>query len=58
MHHDPRAHPASDCHDLPRLIGELVPGLPAVVDDVVVGDEDAVGEPVVAHELPDILDRG
>lgn len=28
-----------------------------VVDDIVVGREDAVGEPVVAHELPDVLDR-
>jgi hypothetical protein len=25
--------------------------------DIVVGFEDAVGEPVVAHELPDVLDR-
>ena len=28
-----------------------------MVDDVVVGIEDAVGQPVVAHELPDVLDR-
>ena len=28
-----------------------------MVDNVVVGSEDAVGEPVVADELPDILDR-
>jgi len=27
----------------------------AVVDDVVIGLEDAVGEPVVAHELPNVL---
>jgi len=26
-------------------------------DDVVVVSEDAVGEPVLAHELPDVLDR-
>src|SRR5262249_18427200 len=26
-------------------------------DELVVGFEDAVGEPVVAHELPDVLDR-
>ena len=49
--------PASDGHDPPRLIDELVPSLAAMVDDVVMGCEDAVGEPVVAHELPDILDR-
>ena len=41
---------------MPWLIDELVPSLAAVVDDVVVGAEDAVREPVVAHELPDILD--
>ena len=29
----------------------------AAVEDVVVAFEDAVGEPVVAHELPDVLDR-
>ena len=28
-----------------------------MIDDVVVGCEDAVGKPVVAHELPDVLDR-
>jgi hypothetical protein len=42
---------------VPGLVDELVPGIAAVVDDVVVGLEDAVREPVVAHELPDILDR-
>jgi hypothetical protein len=48
---------AADSHDVPRLIDELIPGFAAVVDDVVVGCEDPVGEPVVAHELPDILNR-
>jgi hypothetical protein len=28
-----------------------------VLEDITVGTKDAVGEPVVAHELPDILDR-
>ena len=28
-----------------------------MIDDVVVRCEDAVGEPVIAHELPDVLDR-
>jgi len=28
-----------------------------MVDDVIVGSEDAVRQPVVAHELPDVLDR-
>ena len=36
---------------------EFVPGLAAVVDDIVVAEEDAVGQPVVAQELPDGLDR-
>ena len=44
-------------HDAPRLIDELVPCEATMVDDVVVGFEDAVRQPVVAHELPDILDR-
>jgi hypothetical protein len=49
--------PHSDGHDAPWLIDEVVPGEAAMVDDVVVGLEDAVREPVVAHELPDVLDR-
>ena len=28
-----------------------------MIDYVLVGCKDPVGEPVVAHELPDILDR-
>src|SRR6267143_949671 len=44
-------------HDGPGLVGERVPGVAAVIEDVVIGAEDAVGEPVVAHELPDIFDR-
>ncbi len=28
-----------------------------MVEDLVVGFEDPIGEPVVAHELPDVLDR-
>ena len=50
----PFAH-ADGC-DLPRPFDELVPGLAAERDDVVVGLEDAVRELVVTHELPDILD--
>ena len=47
----------SDGHDAPGLIDELVPGRTTVVDEIVVGFEDAVREPVVAHILPDIFDR-
>ena len=49
--------PQSDGHDAPRLVDELVPGVAAMVDDVVVGFEHAVGEPVVAQELPDVFGR-
>jgi hypothetical protein len=47
----------SDGHDAPRLIDQTVPGEAAVVEDVGVGFEDPVGQPVVAHELRNILDR-
>ena len=47
----------SDGHDAPWLIGEAVPCEAAMVEDVVVGFEDAVRQPVVAHELPDVFDR-
>ena len=45
----------SDGHDPPRLIDEFVPRVAAVVDDIVVGFEHSVGQPVVAHELPDVF---
>ena len=47
----------SDGHDLPRLIDELVPSLAATRDDLLVGYEYPVGQPVIAHELPYVLDR-
>jgi len=46
----------ADGHDAPWLLDEPVPGEAAVIDDVVVGFEDAVRQPVVAHELPKVLD--
>ncbi len=49
--------PPSDGHDLPWLIDELVPGLAAQGDDLVIGYEDPVRQPVVAHELPYVFDR-
>ena len=45
-----------DGHDAPRLICELVPGRTAMIEEIVVGFEDAVREPVVTHELPDVFD--
>ena len=47
----------SDGHDAPGLIDELVPSCTAMVDEIIVGFEDAVGEPIVAEELPDVFDR-
>jgi hypothetical protein len=47
----------SDGHDLPGSVDKGIPGVTAVIDDIVVGFEDAVREPVVAHILPDIFDR-
>jgi len=38
------------------MIDEFFPGVAAVIDDILVGLEDSVREPVLAHELPDILD--
>jgi hypothetical protein len=46
-----------DRQDFPWLSDGFVPGVAAIVDDIVVGAEDAVGEPVVLHELPNVLDR-
>lgn len=47
----------ADGHDLPGLIDEAVPGLATVIKTILIGFELAVREPVVAQELPDILDR-
>lgn len=44
--------PDADGLDPPWLIDEPVPGKAAVIDDIVVGLEDAVREPVFAHEPP------
>lgn len=47
----------SNGHNGPWLVEELFPGEAAQGDDLVVGLEDAIGQPVLADELPDILDR-
>src|SRR5438552_17033429 len=47
----------ADGHDCPRLVDEAVPGKAAVIDDLVIGLEYEIGEPVVAAELPDVFDR-
>ena len=46
-----------DGHDGPRPVGELIPGIGGQGEDVVVGLEDAVREPVLPHVLPDVLSR-
>ena len=52
-----RPRSQSDRHDGPGLVDEPVPSVAAMVDESVVGGEDAVGQPVVAQELPDVLLR-
>ena len=47
----------ADRHDDPGLVDELVPGVAAVIEDGAIGGEDSVGEPVIAQELPNVLDR-
>jgi len=44
-------------HDPPGLVDELVPGMAAVIEDGAVGGEHPAGEPVVAQELPEVLNR-
>jgi hypothetical protein len=50
----PFAH--ADGFDAFWLIDKLVPGIAAMIDDFGVGSEDAIGEPVIPHELPDVFD--
>src|SRR3954471_19290089 len=50
----PRAQ--ADRHNGPGLRHETVPGMRAVIEDVWMGSEDPVGEPIVAQVLPDVLD--
>jgi hypothetical protein len=51
----PIAH--TDGDDFPRLIDEFIPGVAAMVEDILEGFEDPVRQPIVAHELPDVLLR-
>ena len=51
----PLAH--ADGGDRVRLCDEPIPGVTGCIDDVVVGVEDAVREPVGADVLPYLLDR-
>ena len=49
--------PESDGHDPPGLVCDFVPRFAAVIDDIVVVLEDAIGQVVVPHELPEVFDR-
>ena len=46
----------SDRHDEPRAFDQFVPIETAMIEDVFIVGEDSVGEPIVAHILPDVLD--
>jgi len=46
----------ADRRDARRLIDETVPCKAAMIEDVGVGFEYLVGQPVIAHELPDVFD--
>ena len=50
----PFAHP--DGFDACGLADQLVPSITAMIDNLVVGFEDVVGEPIIPHELPDVFD--
>ncbi len=47
----------SDGHYALGLADQLVPCITAMIQDLIVGVEDPVGEPVIPHELPDVFDR-
>ena len=46
---------AGNGHDFPGLVDERVPGVAAVIDDIVEGLENSVRQQVLPHELPDIF---
>ena len=47
----------ADGHDDPGLSYEAVPSLAAMIEQIVIGCKNAIGEPVVAHILPDVFLR-
>jgi len=51
----PFAHP--DGFDARGLADQLVSGITTMIDNLVVGSEDVVREPVIPHDLPDVFDR-
>ena len=49
------ARAVGEGHDFPGLLDQGVPGVAAVIDDVVEGFENSVRQPVLPHELPNIF---
>jgi cell wall assembly regulator SMI1 len=47
----------TDRHDVSPLIEELVPRLAAMVGDVILRGKEPDGEPVIAHELSNVLSK-
>ena len=50
-----RPFPQPDRHDAPWLADDPVPWMTAVINDIIVIAEHAIGSPIVAHELPDVF---
>ena len=46
----------SDRHDEPRAFNQFVPVEAAMVEDIIVVGENPVGEPIIAHVLPNVFD--
>lgn len=46
----------SNGRDTPGLVDDPVPGVAAMIEDGLVGGKDAVAEPVLAQELPEVFD--
>jgi hypothetical protein len=47
----------ADGYDGLRLINEAPPCAEAVIEDIQMGSDVAVGEPIVTHKLPNVPDR-
>jgi hypothetical protein len=48
--------PRSDRHYEPWTFDQFVPAETAMIEDVFIVGEDPVGEPIIPHVLPDVLD--
>ena len=57
-HHRRRLDHANFGLGTPGSVDTVVPGIAGAIEDVVMGVEDAVGQPTLAEELPDVVDKG